>query len=149
MLVLIGIVVAAAWYGWNGLTSDPDEVQPQTVPTDCPTPQAVRVRADRTVVSVYNAGAPSGAAGEAMDVLTGRGFRRGALDDAPNDMTVSGTMIWFPNAAAAEVQLVARQFRRPLIQQHPRPPGRGVNVFIGSDFPGWRKARRAMIVSAC
>jgi LytR cell envelope-related transcriptional attenuator len=139
MLVLIGILCAGAWYGWTGLTVGDVEAEPEAEPTaECTTPRPVRVRARDVLVSVFNSGAPTGTGGRVMDVLNRRGFLQGEVEVAPDDILRRGAVIYTSDPRAPEVQLVARQFRRPVIEENATPPGPGVNVFIGAEFPGFR-----------
>jgi hypothetical protein len=139
MLILVGILCAGAWYGWTGLTSDDVQAEPEAEPTaECTTQKPVRVRTRDVLVSVFNAGAPTGTGGRVMDALIRRGFLRGEIDFAPDDIFRRGTVVYTADPQAPEVELVARQFRRPVIEKNATPPGPGVNVFIGAEFPGFR-----------
>jgi hypothetical protein len=140
MLFLLGVLAGLAYFGWVGLTEgwfdDRSSAVEEAEPTpECTTPPPVTVRAKRTRVSVYNAGAPEGQAGQVMDALVGQGFRPGELADAPDPIAVDGIVVWRRGAEAGEVRLVERQFRGArVVDGRRRPLGPGVNVLVGMDF---------------
>lgn len=148
MLVLVGILCAGAWYGWNGLNAGRDvEAEPEATPSpECTTPEPVRARARGTLVSVYNAGAPTGTGGQVMDALNARGFTRGEIDDAPEGIEVRGVVVWTDEPDSAAARLVARQLRRAKVRERVNIPGPGVNIFYGTEFTGLRKAPRNLTV---
>lgn len=149
MLVLVGILCAGAWYGWTRLSEAGASFAGDgegTPDAPCTTPEPVTARARQTVVSVYNSGAPTGTGGILMDALEARGFQRGALANAPDDVQVSGLEVWATDRDSAQAQLVARQLRGAEVQEHATTPGPGVNVFIGRGFKSLRKAPRQITV---
>lgn len=139
MLVLLVILVAAAYFGWLGLTQgwigDDEPASAEDVPAQtCSTPPAVTVRAPQVRVSVYNAGAPGGQATEVMEALTGQGFREGELTDAPDPVEVDGIVLWPGNADEGAVRLVQRQFDDARVASGRKPLGPGINVLVGEEF---------------
>ena len=150
LLVLVGILCAAAWYGWTSLNPGGDadgDAEPEATPTQqCTTPEPVTTRARNTLVSVYNAGAPTGTGGLVMDALNARGFGRGTIDFAPRDIEVRGIVVWTDKPDSPAVRLVARQLRSAKIRERVNVPGPGVNIFYGVPFTGLRKAPRTITV---
>jgi hypothetical protein len=149
MLVLIGILCAGAWYGWTRLSEAGAEFtdDPAAAPSEeCATPDPVTARAGQTVVSVFNAGAPTGSGGLVMDALEARNFQRGALANAPSDVDVDGLEVWATDIESPEAQLVARQLRRAELVQRLTTPGPGVNIIVGREFDSLRKAPRRLTV---
>jgi hypothetical protein len=141
MVVLIVILVAAAYFGWLGLTQGwlggSETTAAEKVPTrSCTTPPPVTVQTRSVRVSVYNAGAPSGQATEVMEALADQGFVQGELTDAPERIEVEGIVLWPGDADPDAVQLVRRQFDRVRVAEKPEPLGPGVNVLVGDDFDG-------------
>jgi hypothetical protein len=141
MLFLMGILAGLAYFGWVGLTDGwfdddaPASEEAASPSESCTTPPPVVVRAQRTRVSVFNAGAPEGQAGEVMDALTEQGFRPGELTDAPEGLEVEGIVVWRRGAEPAQARLVRQQFRRARMVDGAREPlGPGVNVLVGLDF---------------
>lgn len=156
MLVLLGILVAGAWYGWEGLQSGgpsaavETETPTPTTPTEdanCPPAGPRRLRAVQVQVSVYNAGAPSGSAGETSDALVEQGFRRGEVGDAPDSLEVGrrGIAILTAEPDSAPVRLVRRQFGRPQVLERDRSLGPGVNVLVAEAFDGLRRNAPTLI----
>jgi hypothetical protein len=144
MLVLVVIVMAAAYFGWLGLTRgwlDGGSASADGSAPTCTPPPPVTVRSGSVRVSVYNAGAPSGQATQVMDALRDQGFRRGELSDAPEPIEVDGIVLWPGDADPGAVRLVRRQFDDARVADRPRTLGPGVNVLVGEDFD--RLARRA------
>lgn len=149
MLVLVGILCAAAWYGWTRLSdagasfSGDGEATPGE---PCTTPEPETARAQQTVVSVYNSGAPTGTGGILMDALEARGFQRGAVANAPDDVQVNGLQVWTTDPESAQARLVARQLRGAEVEEHATTPGPGINIFIGREFNSLRRAPRQMTI---
>lgn len=148
MLVLLGILCAGAWYGWTGLTAAREAgAEPEAEPSPtCTTPAPVTARTKDTLVSVYNAGAPTGTGGLVMDALNRRGFDRGEIDDAPRGIEVRGVVVWTDRPDSAPVRLVAKHLRRAKIRDRVNIPGPGVNIFYGTEFTGLRKGPRKLTV---
>ncbi len=105
MVVLLGVLVGGAWWGWNSLTQSSAEQNcvDTVMPNDRLTPKQV-------VVNVYNGGAKAGTAAAVADVLKKRGFNvakianepkgdkidvvsvRGAADNSPELLLVTGQL---------------------------------------------------------
>jgi hypothetical protein len=139
MLVLLFTLVAAAYFGWVGLTrgwlgGDGDSAAADRSARSCTRPPPVTVRARSVRVSVYNAGAPEGQATEVMEALLGQGFVEGELTDAPEPIEVEGIVLWPGDARRGAVRLVERQFADARVADRRRTLGPGVNVLVGEDF---------------
>ena len=129
MVVLLGVLVGGAWWGWNSLTET--SAEPQCTVTRLPngklTPKDV-------VVNVYNGGAPSGSAQRTANALKKRGFTIGKVQNEPNDETVAALAVRGNATTAAEVKLLAGQLtqRAPIVQD-----GRtdhSVDLIVGRGF---------------
>jgi LytR cell envelope-related transcriptional attenuator len=151
MLVLLGILVLAAYVGWAGLTQglgDGDGVASESPSASCTTPPPETVRSRSVTVSVYNAGAPEGQATATMEALTEQGFDQGQLTDAPEPIDVQGIVIWPGDADGGAVELVSRQFGKVRVQPKHKPLGPGVNILVGETFEGLaQKAPRTIAVA--
>jgi hypothetical protein len=153
MVVLAGILVAAAYFGWLGVTrgwvgDEGDATATDAPRRSCHTPPPTTVRARQVRVSVYNAGAPEGQATEVMEALAGQGFVEGELTDAPEAVEVGGIVLWPGRADAGEVRLVRRQFDDTRVAPRRGPLGPGVNVLVGEEFDGLaRDAPRSLDIT--
>lgn len=142
MLVLLALLVAGGWYGWQELTGGSDPLaEPTPTPestetpsAECSTPAPVTFRADEVKLSVFNAGAPGGTATAVFGGLTERGFQEGEVGDAPDSVQVDGTVIWARSPRSEEVRLVQAQFEDARVLERSAPLGPGVNVLVGADF---------------
>ena len=144
MLVLLGILMGAAWFGWSTVSSDDDDddTPRASEPTGdrCLSRQTykkgTKIKAKTITVSVYNAGVVTGLADETLEDLVDKGFRRGAAANAPSGLTATNVTILTATRNSPQVELVSRQFRgkvRILEGDVIRP---GVNVLVGDNFRG-------------
>lgn len=88
LLVLVGFVVGAAWYGWDKVMGDDGsesaEASPTCVPvtpTDAPDPDAIEL-------NVYNATSRNGLASGVAEEMRDRGFIIMDVDNDPQQSTV-------------------------------------------------------------
>jgi hypothetical protein len=155
MLVLLGILLGAAWYGWATITSanDDDEPSTETAPTDepCASSQVykkgTKIRAKTIRVNVFNAGVVTGLAGDTLDDLVARGFRRGAAENAPAGLTATNVTIITRTLNAPQVRLVASQFlgKVRVVEGDAIEPG--INVVVGDKFRGVdERAERRLVL---
>jgi hypothetical protein len=152
MIVLIGMLVAGAVWGWNSLFAPlPEEVTTAVEPEQTCDTQVVRagkrVRADQIRVSVFNAGSRSGLAGQTLDALVDRGFLPGDVGNAPDDRTVRKVQVWSTVENDPRARLVARQFGKKVkVRLWDEDLGAGVNVIVGDRHRNLVKAPRHMRV---
>src|SRR5215216_8163005 len=88
MVVLLGILVGGAWWGWNSLiktSAEPTCVE-QKLPNNRLVPKQV-------VVNVYNGGAKAGTAGAVAEVLKKRGFNVAKITNEPKGDKVDGVSV--------------------------------------------------------
>ncbi len=143
LLVLLGILLGGAWYGWATITS-PDEDEPTARPVraepTCSTSQVykkgTRIKAKTITVNVYNAGLISGLAGDTLEALVDQGFRRGNADNAPLGVNARNVTIVTNADNSPQVSLVARQFEGPVRVIKGDPIAKGVTVIVGDAFVG-------------
>lgn len=152
MVVLIGLLVAGAWYGWQSMSAplpgrDDEAEETPTAPT-CPGAVAKGdiVSADDITVSVYNAGSRSGLADQTLTEMAGRGFNRGEVGNAPSEFEGVRFVRVLAQAKRDPVaRLVALQFGRDtLVQPVGDDLGPGVEVIVGDDFAGLVDARQRL-----
>jgi hypothetical protein len=144
MLVLLGLLLGAAWYGWGTVTSEdePDGSESATEETEAPClrsqvfKKGTKIKARTIRVNVYNAGLVSGLAGETLDDLVDNGFRRGAAENAPTGLDARNVTVLTTTRKSPQARLVAEQFRgrvQVVIGDVPRP---GIAVIVGEKFRG-------------
>lgn len=152
LLVLCGLLVAGAVIGWQKLFTDlPDAPTPVAEPSPSCSSEGVQkgdlLRSSQVVTSVFNAGSRSGLAGETLDALTKRGFERGEVGNAPDDVDVRRVQVWASRRNDAEARLVALQFgKRTKVKVSKLDLGPGVDVVVGNKFRGLEKAKRSIKV---
>ena len=164
MLILLGILLGAAYYGWNTIASGGDDDEPDatgaTTTTDDTCKKTVRyakgtrIKAKTITVNVYNAGVVTGLAAETLNDLAEKGFRPGAADNAPTGVTAVNVTILSSNRKSPQVRLVAKQFLGDVKVVDGPALGRGVSVIVGDQFKGMDDgAKRNLVlrraVTAC
>lgn len=148
MLVLVGLLVLGAVWGWQSLfTESPRAAEP--APT-CD-PQVVeaggKIRSGQVTVSVYNGGTRSGLANQTMNALMARGFQTGDVGNAPSDVEVRKVQVWSTVENDPRARLVARQFGKGVkVRYVDEDLGPGVDVIVGNRFRDLVKAPRALKV---
>lgn len=152
MLVLIGILVLGAVWGWRSLFSElpESEVAAEEPTPTCTTEQVdegEKIRSRQVRVSVFNGGTRSGLAGQTLDQLIERGFQPGDIGNAPLGADVRRVQVWSTVKNDVRARLVARQFGKNVkVRKADEDLGDGVDVIVGNGFKGLVKAPRAMPV---
>ncbi len=151
LLVLLGVVAAAAAWGWDRLT-DPVGEEVTGPCTEATLETGDRVRTRQVLVTVLNAGTRSGLASRTMSDLTARGFVRGQLANAPDGTDVPRVQIWTDDPRSPEVRLVRSHLAGPTVVRRD-PVAEGVNVVVGDGFPelsdGRSRVRVKQDTTAC
>ncbi len=151
MLVLVAILVFGVVIGVRSLfaplpgSDEPAaEQSPSCVPTSVKKGQ--RVASRQVTVSVFNGGTRSGLAGDTMRALVKRGFKRGQVGNAPEEVTVKVAQVWTTQRNDATARLVARQFGRSIkVRITDTDLGPGVDVVVGNDLGKLAKAKRTIV----
>jgi len=158
MVVLCGILVAAALWGWRSLFADlPGDATSADQPSgSCTTDRlraGQRLRASQVQVSVFNDGTESGLADTTLAALRKRGFRTGEVGNAPTSADVDRVQVWTTQPNDLSARLVARQFGKNVrVKFSDDDLGPGVDVIVGNGFrrlapaPGVIKVRKAQQV---
>lgn len=148
MLVLIGVLVVGAVWGWRQLFTDLPGLGTAQPSPSCTTEQVKggeKISSRQVTVSVYNGGTRSGLAGETLDQLAKRGFGKGDVGNAPADVEVRLVQVWSTVQNDAEAKLVARQFGKDIgVVFSNEDLGPGVDVIVGNEFKRLAKAPRVM-----
>ncbi len=159
MLVLCGILVAGAVWGWNSLFAEVPTEQAGANPTtrSCDT-ERLRVgqllKSSQVKVSVFNAGTESGLADTTSTALSRRGFRIGKVGNAPSDSRVARVQVRSTKRSDLAARLVARQFGRQVpVRVSGQNLGPGVDVVVGNALralaPTTRTIRAATAQKVC
>ena len=146
LVVLLGILVAGAYYGWRGLTADlTTTTQPAPTTTTTPSPTCTpeppspgkRLTTHQVRVSVFNAGGITGLADQTLSDLHAQGFREGTADNAPEGSAVEAVQVWDARPDSPQARLVALQFEGEVQRVRSTTDlGPGIDVVIGDNFPG-------------
>jgi hypothetical protein len=153
MLVLVGVLVLGAVWGWRSLFAElpENEVAAEEPAPTCTTETVAsgeKVRSRQVRVSVFNGGTRSGLAGQTLDKLVRRGFLPGDIGNAPSDSKVGRVQVRTTVENDPRARLVARQFgKKTKVRVTDENLGAGVDVIIGNNFKGLVKAPRAIEVS--
>jgi hypothetical protein len=140
LLVLCAIVAGGAYWGWKQLTAPiPGPEARADAPSAPCTPRSMRpgdvLTTKQVRVSVHNAGTRSGLADSTMAQLRKRGFRPGAVGNAPSGLRVPRVQVRTARQDNAAARLVALQFGRQVpLRVVKGSLGPGVDVVVGNDF---------------
>lgn len=144
LVVLIGVLLGAAYYGWRSLSASEDGASTTPTPS-VKTPKCVsvekfrkgeRIRSEDVIVNVFNAGTTNGLATTTLDALVDKGFKRGEADNAPAELTATNVTMVRGQSDDPTVRLVAMQFRGPVEFTEGSDVAPGVDVAVGDDFVG-------------
>jgi len=145
MVILTGILVVGAVVGFRSLfaplpgASDEEPQDAPPVAAECK--KKIRagkpVRSSQVTVSVFNASNRSGLAGVTREQLAERGFLPGEVGNAPAAYEVQFVRVLAPTSDDPAARLVALQFGPDTyVQVTDDDLGPGVDVVVGTDFPG-------------
>jgi LytR cell envelope-related transcriptional attenuator len=142
LLVLLGVLLGAAFYGYQTVISPAtgsDDKSPSSGPK-CVKRQVFHrgqaILARDVVVNVYNSGSIAGLAGDTLAALHRNGFEAGVAENAPPGVAATNVTIVTRNRRLPQVRLVARQFKGHVAIRLGKPLAVGVNVIVGDDFVG-------------
>ena len=151
LLILCSLLVLGAVTGWKYLFAElpGDGTAAETPGPTCTTKQVdagQRLRSRQVRVSVFNGGTRAGLANETLDALRRRGFKLGAVGNAPSDINVKRVQVWSLEEDDAEARLVAGQFGKKIkIVFSDVDLGPGVDVIVGNSFNGLRRNAKTSI----
>ena len=155
MVVLLGVLLGAAYYGWNTIVNPDDDNNADKSgdpkQTTCKHQTVIKkgqqIQAGQVTVNVYNAGSRSGLASETLNLLVEKGFKRGVADNAPDDITTWGNAsIVLPGGAGEPTtRLVHNQFLGIVKYVDGPELGRGVDVIVGDNFRGVKTASQTFV----
>ena len=144
MLILLVLLLGAAFYGWQTIISPATEGDP-TATGPKPTDKCEQVlqfhrgqliRSDDIVVNVYNAGSIANLAEDTLNDLKQRGFKSGAFDNAPSRVSATNVTILTQGKLTPQVRLVAKQFKGEVKYARGAPIETGIDIIVGDEFRG-------------
>lgn len=155
LVVLLGVLMGAAYYGWNTIVNPDDDktsADPEQSPqTTCKHKTVIKkgqqVEAKQVTVNVYNIGSRSGLASETLNFLVDKGFKRGVADNAPKDITTWGNVsVVLPGGTGEPTtRLLHNQFLG-LVKYAKGPElAPGVDVIVGDNFRGVRPGSQTFV----
>lgn len=136
LLVLLGLVGGAGYWGWKQVSKPVPGLGPQQV---CTTKTVdTTMTPNQVTVSVYNAGTKGGLAADTMAKLVKRKFNQGGVGDVPKDQPEDVKMVLVRTRTADDpaAQLVAAQFGpdTPIQVSTEVDLGPGIDVVVGNKF---------------
>lgn len=133
MVVLLGVLVGGAWWGWNSLSQS--SAGPNCVDTKLAND---RLTPKQVVVNVYNGGAKAGTARAVADILRKRGFHVNKIANEPKGDKVTGVVLRGTTANGPEMHLVAGQVNGKVKAAADARPDHTVDLVVGEGYPGLR-----------
>ncbi|MFT4008651.1 MAG: LytR C-terminal domain-containing protein [Nocardioidaceae bacterium] len=140
---LFGVVgLAALFQPLPGEDSDTTATDSPTMHASCDDKpkQGKPVLARSIRVNVFNAGTRSGLATTTLNTLGERGFSLGIAGNAPSGTKVAKVQVWTQDPTSTEAKLVALQFGKHTVIREGKDLAPGINVVVGTGFPGFVKA---------
>jgi hypothetical protein len=156
LVVLLGVLLGAAYYGWNTIVSPgddkksaaPDEPSNQPCKKKTTIKKGSRIDAGDVRINVYNGGTRTGLAGDTMDGLVAKGFKRGVADNLPSNINApwGNVSIVLPGGEAIpQVRLVRNQFIGVVKLIHGPADGSSIDVVVGDSFRGLRQTSQTFV----
>jgi hypothetical protein len=151
LLVMVGILVLGAMIGVKSLFAPlPGDDDPSATPSPSCSDKVVkkgqRIRSGQIQVSIFNGGTRAGLADQTMRALTRRGFKEGAIGNAPETTKVKRVRVYTTETNDMGARLVARQFgRETKVVITDVDLGPGIDVIVGNGFEKLVKAKRVIV----
>lgn len=134
MAALVVVLCLMAYFGYRAAT-EPVPDASGTPAQQCSKSEITKqtyVRPGDLTVSVYNAGADSGAAGRTMQRLEDRGFHPGDVANAPKGSRVRTARVYTTDAHDTGARLVARTLGKQVkVVVTDKAMGPGIDVYVG------------------
>ena len=144
LLVLTGIVLLSALWGWSQLTKPfPGKVdQPACV--DRTLTKGEKVFPQDVLVNVLNAGDRNGLAGSVLGQLQDAGFTKGVTHNAPTSVEVTRAQIWSKHAKSPDVLLLKSWLGRGTKVVSRSGDDLGITVVVGDAFQQVAKGKKGV-----
>lgn len=155
IVVLLGVLLGAAFYGWQTVISPGGDDEKASTPTKSPPTcekkvtikKGQQVAAADVIVNVYNAGSRAGLATETLDGLVDKGFKRGIADNAPERVTAGPnvTVVLPDGKGLPQMRLVHNQFIGVVKYVAGPELAAGVDIVVGDSFRGVDPTARTFV----
>jgi hypothetical protein len=137
MLALVVVLVVMGVWGLHAATRPLDRSDAATASPTCSPAETTHrsyVRSSQVTVSVYNAGSRQGFAALTLQRFESRGFRPGAVGNAPARFKTRTALVLAPRRNDPAATLVARTLGKsvPVKVADTTGLGPGINVIVGS-----------------
>lgn len=138
MAALVVVLCLMAVFGYRAATRPLPSAGAGTTTDQCTKDEIAKqyyVRPGDVTVSVYNAGASSGAAGRLMQSLEDRGFQPGDVANAPRGVHVRHAEVRTTKGHRTSARLVARTLGKGVkVVVTGKAAGPGIDVYVGPRF---------------
>lgn len=133
LLVLLGVLVYGAWWGWTNVAAPP--APPQRVA--CVDQKVVKnqLKSSQVTVNVFNGGKARGLAGTVAQDLRRKGFKTSRVGNTDAE-TVSTTIVVGASKNNPEVKLVLTFFKKAKVREDKRSD-HSVDVLVGNKYAGF------------
>jgi len=139
LLVLLGVLLVGAAWGWSAMTEPFPESTEVSICTETGVPAGTKVYPDQVTVSVANAGTREGLAGRTMQLLVDGGFGRGETGNAPPGTEVAFAEIWTTDPENPAVRLLKGKLGPQATVVRRDTTLAGVTIIVGDDFKRLRE----------
>lgn len=129
MVILLGVLVGGAWWGWNSLINS--SAEPTCVEQKLPNNRLVP---KQVVVNVYNGGAKAGTAAAVAEVLTKRGFHVAKIANEPKGDKIDVVAIRGTADNSPELLLLAGQLRQTALIIGDGRTDHTVDLVVGAGY---------------
>jgi len=144
LLVLLGILIYGAYWGWTNVVAPPPPPQPKP----CVTQKVAggKLKTSQVTVHILNGGKVRGLAGTVAQEMRAKGFKTSQVDNTEEAVTT--TVIVGASKNNPEVKLVLSFFKKAKVREDKRSD-RSVTVLVGDKYAGFNtKAKTSITVKA-
>jgi hypothetical protein len=134
LLILLGVLLYGAWWGYNNVIAP----VPPAAPDPCVTQTVAKgqLKSNLVTVSVYNGGDKKGLAADVGRSLRGKGFK--VLRTSNTEENVQKTVIIGADPKAPEVLFVKTFFKDSVVRSDKRVD-HSVDILVGNKYAGFNK----------
>ncbi len=133
MVILLGVLVGGAWWGWNSLINS--SAEPTCVDQKLPNNRLVP---KQVVVNVYNGGAKAGTAAAVAEVLKKRGFHVAKIANEPKGDKIDVVSVRGTADNSPELLLVTGQLNQKALTVGDSRTDHTVDLILGRGYSSLR-----------